>query len=106
VDRFHETDQCREGKIAWHRNHDRAESRNFAHAIAPRRVGNAPLRRISDFKVAALARCPPYQIARYDSNLGNAELGVAASQISLPAERKALLGQTRKHLILVAGHKT
>jgi hypothetical protein len=74
VDRFHETDQCREGKIAWHHNHDRAESRNFAHAIAPRRVGNAPLRRISDFKVAALARCPPYQIARYDSNLGNAEL--------------------------------
>jgi len=38
------------------------------------RVGNAPVRRAAVFDAAALARCPPYEIARYHSNSGNALL--------------------------------
>src|SRR5260370_35098756 len=40
-----QTDERRVGKIAWHCDQDYAESRNFAHAIAPRIQGAWATRR-------------------------------------------------------------
>jgi len=64
----------RVGKIARHCNHDRAEPRNFAHAAAPRGPAAWATRRyaVSRNLTLTLARCPPYEVARYDSNFGNA----------------------------------
>ena len=44
-------------------------------------MGNAPLRRAALFDAAELARCPPYEIARYDSNFGNAGLDCGSTPI-------------------------
>jgi hypothetical protein len=59
VDRFHETDQRRVGKIAWHCDQDYAEPRNFAHAFAPRAQGAWATRR---YAVPRSSRLRPWRV--------------------------------------------
>ncbi len=108
--RFHETNRCRVGKIAWHCDHDCAASRNFAHARFSRGPAAWATRRYAVLRYSRLRR---WRVAHPTRSPVLKPVGSAANDRPAAAEGDLLVGpgparraaaqRIDRHLDLVAG---